>query len=78
MRLHTFNICLIFCWLFSGIYSAFIFALCSSVHFLMNPPLGCVRFERKEYMRLLNVAVKLSLSWVSDTSRFQGCLRGEV
>ena len=62
MKLHTFNICLVFCWLFSGFYAVFIFALCSSVCFLVSLLLGFVRFERKEYMKLLNVAVKVSLS----------------
>ena len=64
MKLHTFNICLVFS------YAAFILALCSSIHFLVSLLLGCVMFEMKEYMRLLNVVVKLSLSWASDTNRF--------
>ena len=34
MRFHTFNISLIFCWPSSVFYSACVFALCLSVHFL--------------------------------------------
>lgn len=78
MRLHLLNFYLIFCWPFFGFYSAFIFAPWSTVHFLVSLLLDCERFESEEYMRLLNDAVKLPLSWVSDTNRFQGCLWRKV
>ena len=67
MRLHAFNLYLIFYLFFYILFSFFFFPffllysslLCFFVYLPVSLLLGCARFEM-EYMRLLNVSVKLS------------------